>query len=174
MKSPSRKCLFAFGALLLLSLVIWSALRLRSAPAPLAVVLVGVQDKPLSHKGPTVRNGGRGPYAIFAFTNSSTHDSVWFNVWALEQKVGAEWRRTALADSDEHNNGVYPPGRGWYYVVPWLPDIPTNASWRLQVHYGRTPSEVDSAFGFAKRFLGFTPVNKRRAEATLVSPEVRQ
>lgn len=154
---------------------------------------MAVQNEPLAHwhKAATVMHGSRGLCAIFGVTNTSAHDSIWFNTWALDQKVGGEWRQQVLPpyasrsrgakacyliDSDDVNN-VYPPGRGWYYVVPWPPDIPTNAAWRLELRYGRAPSPLiktmDRAFAFT-RILGFTVFDKRRAEATLLTPEVRQ
>jgi hypothetical protein len=191
MKSRGRKCLFGLGALALLSLLVWSGFRADSTPR-LTVMLVGVENDPISHPpdGPTVLHGGRGLCAVFAVTNISKQDAIWFNTCAVEHKVGLEWRRTLvpsylsrvlsekpwlLIDSDDVND-VYPPGRAWYYVVPWPPNIPTNATWRLQLRYGRTPSaftkKMSSAFDFTGK-LGSTLFNKRRAEGTLLTPEVR-
>jgi hypothetical protein len=83
MKSPSRKLLFGLGALLLLALVIWSGFRVGSTPPRLAVVLVGVENDPISHppNGQTVLHGGRGLCAIFAVTNIAKDASIW---WRLQ------------------------------------------------------------------------------------------
>lgn len=190
--STMRKVLLSFAALLLLGGLLWSAFRARTASPPLAVVLVKVQNDPLSHwhQPGTVLHGGRGLCAIFAVTNTSPRDRLWFNTWALEEKIGPQWRRTILATYASRNraghpaflidsedvNDLYPPGRAWYYVVPWPSGIPTNATWRLLVRYGKAPSpltiKLADTFDFTKSF-GFTLFNKRRPEGTLVTAEVR-
>jgi hypothetical protein len=192
MKSPSCKYLFGLGALLLLALVVWSGFRAGSTPPRLAIELAGVENDPITHppNGLTVLHGGRGLCAIFAVTNISKDASIWFTTWGLEQKVGAEWRRIRvpryesrvvgklraggdpwfLVDSDDVNN-VFPPGRGWYYVVPWPANVPTNAAWRLKLRYGRAPSQmaekIDNQLGV--RFFA-----KRRKGQTMATSEVRQ
>ncbi len=192
MKLPRLRYLFGLGALVLLSLLVWSGFRADSTPR-LTVVFVGAENDPISHppNGPTVLHGGRGLCAVFAVTNISKQDAIWFNTCAVEQKVGSEWRRTLvpsylsrvlgakpwfLIDSDDVND-VYPPGRAWYYVVPWPPNLPTNAIWRLQLRYGRAPSaftkKMSSTFDFTGK-LGSALFNTRRATGTLVTPEVRQ
>ncbi len=157
------------------------------------MALVGVENDPISHppNGPTVLHGGRDLCAVFAVTNISKRDAILFNTCAVEQRVGQEWRRTLVAaylarvlaqkpwlliDSDDVND-VYPPGRAWYYVVPWPPNIPTNATWRLQLRYGGAPSaftkKMSSTFDFTGE-VGSTLFNMRRATGTLVTPGVRQ
>jgi hypothetical protein len=194
MKLPRRTYLLGLGAFLLPLLVLWlcGGLGAASAPAKLAVVLVGVERDPVSHppKGRTVLNGGTGLCAIFAITNIGKDASIWFDTCAVEQKVGAEWRRFAVHPyasrvveqiraggkpqfwiaSDEVNN-VYPPGTGWFYVVPWPPDVPTNTSWRLQLRYGRAPSPVARKLDDT---LGLSFFAKRKKGQTITTAEVRQ
>lgn len=194
MRLPRRSFLVGVGVALLATVLFWlcGGLRIGSAPTRLAVVFVNVQNDPVSHppKGPTVLHGGLGLCAIFAVTNVGTDASMWFRTSAVEHRVGEEWRRNPvppyrsrvvdqlrtggkpwfLIDSDDVND-VFPPGRGWYYAVPWPPDVPTNAVWRLELRYGRLPSprarKVDDQLGvrlFARRGQG----------RTLVTPEVRR
>ena len=194
MKLPHRKYLIGLGALLLLLLVFWlgGGFRVFSAPARLAVVFVGVESDAVSRppRATTVLNGVTGLCAIFAVTNAGKDASIWFDTCAVEERVGAEWRRIGLPPyssrvtevlrvggkpwfgiaSDEVNN-VYPPGAGWYYVVAWPPDVPTNASWRLILRYGRAPSPLARKLDDA---LGLSLFSKRRRGQTITTAEVRQ
>ena len=65
--------------------------------------------------------------------------------------------------ANDEVNSVYAPATGWFYLVGWPPDVPTNATWRLEVRYGRAPSraaeKLDDALGlhvFARRGKGQT------------------
>jgi hypothetical protein len=194
----SRKHLYALGALVLVTLVAWSALRKVSVSPRLAVGLVAVESEPGSHpqKLPMVLHGNTGLCAVFAVTNVAKDASIWFNTYALEVKVGAEWRRTVLPpyhtrvddelrawrkpwfliDSEDIYD-VCPPGRAWYYAVAWPPNVPTNGTWRLELRYGIAPSaltvKLNDAFDFTGT-LGSVLFNKHRVQGTLLTPEVKQ
>lgn len=194
MKPTRRTCFIGLGAILLLLLVFWlsGGLRVFAAPARLAVGFVGVEDDPVSRpaRGPTVLNGVTGLCAIFAVTNVGKDASIWFDTCAVEQRVGAKWRRIAVPPyatrvdepmrsggkpwfgitSDGVNN-VYPPGTSWYYAVAWPPDVPTNASWRLQLRYGRSPSWLAKKIDAT---LGLEVFTKRRTGQTISTSEVKR
>ena len=152
--------------------------------------LVAVENDPTRFRpnGPTVLNGSPGLCAIFAVTNLSQDVSIWFDTCAIEQKVGGEWRRIPVppyqarvsaqlrigatpwfAIASDEVNHVYPPGTCWNYVVAWPREVPTNATWRLEVRYGRQPSararKLDDA-------IGFNLFARRGKAQSLSTPEV--
>ena len=193
MRRVPRKYQIVAALILLPVLVFWlfGGFRTGSPSARLTVGFLGAQYDPVSHppNGPTVLNGGTGRCAVFAVTNAGENASLWFDTCALEQKVAGEWRRTPvppyalrvvdrlragsnawfLIASDEVNN-VYPPGRAWFFVVAWPPDVPTNSCWRLGLRYGPAPSATASKLDAA---LGINFFARRRGEM-LFTPEVRR
>jgi hypothetical protein len=94
MKLPPRRYLIGLGGLLLLFVVFWSCGGFRAfKPTQLAVGLVRVEADPM-HFWPqrfTVMNGITNLCAIFAVTNLSQEDSVWFDTCAVEQNVEGKW-----------------------------------------------------------------------------------
>ena len=194
MKVPPRKCLIGLGALLLPLLVFWwcGGFRGITPPTRLAVLLVAVEGDPMHHPPgrSTVLNGITGLSAIFAVTNLSPDASIWFDTCAVEQKVEGGWRRIPVAPygsrvtdqvrvggnpwfgiASEEVNDAYPPETCWHYVVAWPPDVPTNASWRLQLRYGPQPSPKATKLDDA---LGLVLFAKRGRGQTILTPEVRQ
>jgi hypothetical protein len=75
----------------------------------------------------------------------------------------------AIASDDV--NHVYPPGTCWNYVVAWPPGVPTNASWRLQLRYGRWASPKALKLNDA---LGMDLFPRRGNGQAIFTPEVRQ
>jgi hypothetical protein len=193
MKSRRQFYLGVLGALLFLLLVFWwgGGLRGGSAPARLAVALVAVENNP-GHpraRGPTVLNGITGLCAIFAITNIGKEDSIWFDTSAVEQRIGADWRRIDVprfaARMEQRANGANPwlgissdevsypfsPGFHYYFVVEWPRDVATNAAWRLELRSGPAPSQKAKEWD---KKLGLRFFSRRRNGQITYTSEVRQ
>ncbi len=201
MKPLSPKRLLALGALLLLALAMGSRIRGRAVSPPPAVGLLSVENNPLAHppRVPGVFNGVTGLSAFFVVTNVGKDAGIWFDTCALEQKVGAEWQRTPVppytvrvvqrllagqkpwhliaSDFFPGTDPMLRPGTVCSFAVEWPPSVPTNATWRLQLRYGRAPSaftrKMSDTFDFTGK-LGSMLFNTRRADGMLLTPEVRQ
>jgi hypothetical protein len=179
---------------LLLFVVFWSCGGFPAfKPTRLAVVLAAVEADPMHHlprERATVLNGITGLCAIFAVTNLSQEDSVWFDTCAVEQKVEGKWlhmpvppyarrvtdqiragRKPWYGIASDEVNHIYPPGTCWNYAVAWPPDLPTNAVWRLQLRYGRQPSPKAKKIDDAIRINLFARHGKGDV---LFTPEVKQ
>jgi hypothetical protein len=193
MKRRPQQYLPVLGALLFLLLLFgWgNGIRRGSAPPRLAVGLVAVENNP-GHpraRAPTVLNGITGLCAIFALTNISKDASIWFDTSAVEQRVGSEWRRIPVPPYESreriHLQGGKPwwaiasnstgtkfsPGTSCHFVVAWPPDLPTNASWRLELCCGPEPSANARKWD---AMLGFRWFTRRTKGQTVYTPEVRQ
>lgn len=190
MKLPLRKCLVPLGALLLALFMYWLYARfmIASESPRLAITLIGVETDPGSRRpvrGPTIVNGATGLCAVFFVTNTGMDGPIWFDTSAVEQREGTDWKRIPVppyATRAERRTAGYktwqgiageswPPGTGWYMLVEWPPDVPTNALWRLELHCGPEPSER------AKKWderIGFDLFARRKARQIIYAPEVRQ
>jgi hypothetical protein len=123
-------------------------------------------------------------------TNLSQEASIWFDTCAVEQKVGDEWRRLQVSAysarvtdqlraggkpwfgiASDAVNQAYPPGTCWNYVVGWPPDVPTNATWRLELRCGSRASAKAEKLDDA---LGIDIFPRRRGGQTILTPDVRQ
>jgi hypothetical protein len=115
--------------------------------AMLSVVFVGMTNNPTRQMTPTrieVAQGATGDCALFWVTNVAAKQFIWFKTASIEQKTDAGWK--PFVPSGGSWSGVegslWSPGYGCLMAVGWPPGLATNATWRLQVRYGRDPSTI--------------------------------
>ncbi|MCL5096611.1 MAG: hypothetical protein M1608_03565 [Candidatus Omnitrophica bacterium] len=140
-------------------------------------------------RAPTVNANFKGLCAIFAITNAGKRASVWFDTCAVEQRVGSGWRRFEV---QPYNTRGYPetgganpwhgiasdmsgadlaPGTYLNYAVEWPREVPTNASWRLELLCGIEPSTAARKWDAN---LGIRWFTRRRNGQTIYTAEVRR
>ena len=142
----SRRYLAAFAALLLLlaAYLFWSGVHAGPQTAKLSVLFIGMTNNPTAVMTPTrveVCQGATGLCAMFWVTNIAAKQFIWFATASVEQKTETGWQ--PFVPSGGSWSGVegslWQPGYGCLYAVGWPPGLATNATWRLQVRYGREP-----------------------------------
>ena len=166
---------FAF-VLLLLALVLWGSSRPVPAATSLSVGFVGMTNGPARQMTPTrivVCQGATGLCAMFSVRDVSSNRWIWFKTASIEQKTPTGWQ-TFLPNGTSWSGvegGYWSPGYGCLYAVGWPPGLPTNATWRLRVSYGREPSRLGMV---VNRKLGREIFHSGREEAVISSEEVSQ
>src|SRR5260370_40422704 len=164
---------FAF-VLLLLALVLWGSSRPVPAATSLSVGFVGMTNGPARQMTPTrieVRQGATGLCAMFSVRDVSSNRWIWFKTASVEQKTPTGWQ-TFLPNGTSWSGvegGYRSPGYGCLYAVGWPPGLPTDATWRWRVTYGRQPSSLGMG---VNRKLGGEIFH--REEAVISSEEVSQ
>ena len=166
---------FAF-VLLLLALVLWSSSRPVPVVPSLSVSFAGITNSPARQMKPTrieLCKGATGLCAMFSVRNVSPNRGIWFETASIEQKTAMGWQ-TFLPNGTSWsgvNGGRWSPGYGCFFAVGWPPGLPTNATWRLRVSYGREPS----TFGMVvNKKTGLEIFRRGREEAEVSSEEVSQ
>jgi hypothetical protein len=162
--------------LLLVGYLFWSSVYAVAPATKLSVVFVGMTNSPMRQMTPTrleVCQGATGLCAKFWVTNIATKQFIWFKTVSIEQKTDAGWQ--SFVPSGGPWSGVegslWQPGYGCLYAVGWPPGLATNATWRLQVLYGRDPSE----FGIVvNQKIGRDIFPSGKGELTIPSSEVKQ
>jgi hypothetical protein len=175
-----KKSSALFAALLVLSLVSWFTLasRNRSAPNKLAVILVGLTNNPTRTMGPPpveVCQGGTGLYALFLVTNITRNQFLWFKTAFVEQKTQGGWERLVPGNTlwSGVEGSLWMPSYSCLMAVAWPPGLSTNASWRLQVSYGREPSRFGILLNQKlEPMLGRELFHSGPEENKIASPEV--
>jgi hypothetical protein len=175
------KYLALFAVALLASLALWLS---RSSPSgavqpKLAVIFVGMTNNPIRTMGPPrveVCQGATGLCALFLVTNTTRNECLWFNTAFAEQNAGGEWKQVLPGTNawSGVGGGLWTPGYGCFMAVGWPPGLSTNASWRLQVNYGRDPSMLRTLINqkFGQPVLGRELFHSRKQESKVGSSEV--
>jgi hypothetical protein len=117
--------------------------------------------------------GATGLCAMFRVANITSNQFIWFKTASVEQKTETGWR--PFVPSKGSWSGIegllWRPGYACLVAVGWPPGLSTNASWRLQVSYGRDPS----TFGIlVNQKLERDIFKSGREESTVSSSEVSQ
>jgi hypothetical protein len=120
-----------------------------------------------------VTQDATGLCALFLVTNISAKQYIWFKTASVEQKTEAGWK--PFVPKGGPWTGVegqlWSPGYGCLIAVGWPPGLATNATWRLQMRYGRDPSTLGIIIN-QKTGREFFPRGK--AEWTIISSEVNR
>ena len=166
---------FAF-LLLLLALVLWSGSRPVPAATSLSVGFVGMTNGPARQMKPTrieVCQGATGLCAMFSVRDVSSNRWIWFKTASIEQKTPTGWQTFSPNGTPWSGveGGLWSPGYGCLYAVGWPPGLPTNATWRLRVSYGREPSTLRRR---VNRMIGLAIFRSGREESVIASEEVSQ
>jgi hypothetical protein len=142
-----RRYLTVLAALLLISLVFLLSRSSPTVPTPnkLAVTFIGLTKNPTRTMGPpriAVCGGATGLCALFLVTNMTSNEFLWFKTPFAEQKIAGEWKEISheLNGWRGIEGGLWSPSYGCLIAVGWPPGLPTNATWRLRVAYGREAS----------------------------------
>ena len=162
--------------LLLLALVLWGSSRQAPGAASLSVRFAGMTNGPARRMTPTrieVCQGATGLSAIFSVRDVSSNHWIWFKTSSIEQKTPTGWQTFSPNGTPWSGveGGYWSPGYGCLYAVGWPPGLPTNATWRLRVSYGRDPSGWRMV---VNRKLGREIFHSGREEAVISSEEVSQ
>lgn len=164
------------SALLLLALVLWGSSRPVPAATSLSIGFVGMTNGPARQMKPTrivVCEGATGLCAMFSVRVVSSNRWIWFKTASIEQKTPTGWQ-TFLPNGTPWSGvegGLWSPGSGCLYAVGWPPGLPTNATWRLRVSYGREPSTLGRR---VNRKIGLAIFRSGREEAVISTEEVSQ
>ena len=175
-RSQESMAVVAALVVLLLAFLLWSGIYVGRPTARLSVVFVGMTNSPTRQMTPTrvvVTQGATGLCALFRVTNISAKDSIWFKTALVEQKTAAGWKPFVPSGASWSglDGGLWSPGYGCLIAVGWPPGLATNATWRLQLSYGRDPSR----FGImVNQRTGWQLFPSGRAESTIPSSEVNQ
>jgi hypothetical protein len=167
---------FAALVLLLVAYMLSSIIPADPWTPKLSVMFVGMTNNPMRQMTPTrveVTQGATGFCALFWVTNITAKQFVWFKTASIEQRTEAGWE--PLVPSGGSWSGVegslWSPRYGCLIAVGWPPGLATNATWRLQVRYGRDPS----TFGLiVNQKTGREFFKSGKEEATIPSDEVTQ
>lgn len=163
-------------ALLLLAFVLWGRSRPMPAVTSLSVGFVGLTNGPARQMKPNriiVCEGATGLCAMFLVRDVSSNRWIWFKTASIEQKTPTGWQ-TFLPNGTPWSGvegGLWSPGYGCLYAVGWPPDLPTNATWRLRVSFGREPSTLRRR---VNRMSGLAIFRSGREESVIASEEVSQ
>ena len=121
---------------------------------------------------PVSGEGATGRCALFWVTNITAHH-IWFQTTSVEQKTETGWQ--AFIPSHRSWSGVggsqWLPRSGRVQAVGWPPGLPTNASWRLRVRYGRDPSLLGMMIN---QKAGRVIFHSGTARTLIASSEVKQ
>ena len=177
------KYLAIFAVALLASLAFWLS---RSSPksaarTKLAVIFVGMTNNPIRTMGPPrveVCEGATGLCALFLVTNISGNECLWFKTAFAEQKAGGEWKQFVPGTNAWSGvaGSLWMPAYDCFMAVGWPAGLPSNASWRLQVSYGRDPSMLRTLINqkFGQPVLGRELFHSGKQENMVGSSEVKR
>ena len=163
-------------ALFLMAYLFWSGIHVSAPTTKLSVVFVGITNSPTRTMTPTrieVCQGATGLCAMFWVTNIDARQTIWFKTTSVEQKTEAGWRPFVPSGGawSGIEGSLWQAGYGCFYAVGWPPGLPTNATWRLQVSYGRDPSN----FGIiVNQETGRNIFPSGKKESTISSSQVNQ
>jgi hypothetical protein len=143
-------------------------------PQKLAVLFTGMTSNVTRTMGPPrveVCGSGSGACALFLVTNLTSGQYLWFKTAWVERKAETGWERFTPTNRSWFGpeGKLWGPGYGCFIAVGWPPGLPTNACWRLQVSYGRDPSELGIVIN---QKSGREFFHSGKAESTLPSSEV--
>jgi hypothetical protein len=165
------------GIVLLLVILLFMDNAHVSGPAKkLSVVFVGMTNNPARQMTPTrieLSQGATGLCAMFWVSNAPANHFIWFKTDSVEQKTETGWQRFVPSGGDW--SGVegsrWQPGYGCFFAVGWPSGLATNATWRLQVRYGRDPSTLGI---IVNEKTGREIFRSGKAESSIPSSEVIQ
>lgn len=128
--------------LILVALWSWGGARANASAPKLSVVFVGITNNPVRQMTPTrieLCPGATGLCAMFLVSNASPKQSFWFKTDSIEQKTAAGWQPFTPSGGvwTGVEGSVWTPGYGCIFAVGWPPGLSTNATWRLQMGYGK-------------------------------------
>jgi hypothetical protein len=163
------------GLILILVALLFSA-HGSAPPTKLSVVFVGMTNNPARQMTPKrieLCQGATGLCAMFLVSNAAPKQSFWFKTDSIEQKTPTGWQ--PFVPSAGGWSGVegsrWTPGYGCLYAVGWPPGLPTNATWRLQIGYGRDPSILQLV---VNKKLGWELFRSGKKQSIIPSSEVIQ
>ena len=174
---------FAAFILLLVAYLFWMGGQAGPTSPKLSVVFVGMTNNPIRTMTPTrlaVCQGATGRCAMFMVSNISSNRYIWFNTASVEQKTETGWQQFIPSSGSWFGleGGEWSPGYGCLVAVGWPPGLATNASWRLQVRYGREPSslgiKLNKMIGRQLFPPGLIPFHRGEPEADVKSSEVKE
>jgi hypothetical protein len=118
-----------------------------------------------------VCGGASGTCALFLVTNITRHQFLWFKTASLERKTETGWERFTPTNGawSGPEGSLWAPGYGCFVAVGWPPGLPTNVCWRLQLSYGRDPSELGILIN---QKSGREFFHSRKSENTVLSSTV--
>jgi hypothetical protein len=167
---------FVALVLLVVSYLFWGGVYAGGPATKLSVVFVGMTNSPTRQMTPTrleVGSSATGPCAMFWVTNIATKQFIWFKTVSIEQKTDAGWQTFVPSGGSWY--GVegfrWDPGYGCLFAVGWPPGLATNATWRLQVLYGR---DVSTFRVILNHEMGRRIFTSGKGELTVPSSEVKQ
>jgi len=140
----------------------------------LSVQFIGMTNLATGQTFPTPVSGegATGRCALFWVTNITAHH-IWFQTTSVEQKTETGWQ--VFIPSRRSWSGVGGsdrlPSSGRVQAVGWPPGLPTNASWRLRVRYGRDPSPLGNIIN---QKLGRVIFHSGTERTLIASSEVKQ
>jgi hypothetical protein len=162
-----------------LSFVISRASRGGTPPNKLAVIFIEMTNNPTRTMGPPrveVCQGATGNCALFLVTNITKKEYLWFKTAFAEQKVGTAWKQLNPGTNawSGIEGSLWMPGYGCFMAVGWPPGLPTNATWRLRVRYGKDPSGLGIIINqkLAEPALGRDLFQSSKAANAVTSSEV--
>ncbi len=173
---PRRyKAAFVTLAFLLVVYSLWSDVTSSAPQTKLAVVFIGMTSNPTPLMTPTrveVCQGATGLCAVFWVTNISANH-IWFKTASVEQRAATRWRPFVPTGGlwSGVEGSLWSPGYGFFYAVGWPPGLDTNATWRLQVRYGRNPSTLGIK---VNQKTGWEIFPSGKEESTIPSSKVNQ
>ena len=152
----------------------WSRQRPSPQPQKLAMLFAGMTNNVVRTMGPPrieVCGRGSGPCALFVVTNLTRQHFLWFKTASVERKTAVGWERFTPTDPSWFGpvGSLWMPGYGCFIAVGWPPGLPTNASWRLQVSYGKDPSALGRLINDK---AGVEFFHSSKAEDIILSSEV--
>ena len=144
----------------------------------LSVEFVGMTNSPMPQTTPirvVVTKDATGLCALFFVTNISTKQFIWFETASVEQKTETGWKPfVPIGGSWTGIEGrVWSPGSGCLVAVAWPPGLATDATWRLQMSYGRDTSTFGQPINQNMNVRELYP-SEKKAEETIPSSEVHQ
>jgi len=180
-----RRYIIIFAAFVLLVVVYLFLRSLHTGPASpkLSVVFIGMTNNPKRTMTPirvAICGGATGLCAMLMVSNTSTDQNLWFKTTSVEQQTETGWQPFIPSNSSWFGveGGDWSPRYGCLVAVGWPPGLATNASWRLQVRYGREQSSLgiilNQKIGRKLFPPGLIPFHRGKEESTVQSSEVKQ
>ena len=143
----------------------------------LSVEFVGMTNNPTPQRKPillAVTTGATGLCALFSVTNNSTTQAIWFDTVSIEQRTAAGWKPFVPSGRWTEVGGLqWLPSHGCLLAVAWPPGLATNATWRLQMSYGRDTSTSGPPLKQNPNVCQFYP-SEKISEGIIPSSEVHQ
>jgi hypothetical protein len=177
MTIPQQSMAFSAAlVVLLLAFLLWSGIYAGGPTPKPSVMFVGMTNNPTRQMTPTrveVTEGATGLCALFRVTNIATKEHIWFRTALVEQKTEAGWKPFVPSGASWCGVGgsQWSPGYSCLIAVGWPPGLATNATWRLQLRYGRDPSTLGT---IVNQKTGWELFPSGKEESTIPSSEVNQ